>query len=237
MTTINTIEDLARILEEHPRWAQALRALILSQELMDLPGRFENFVQEQQAFNQEQKTFNESITTFVQEQRDFNERTDERFNALQGSMDNLQGSVDNLKGPTYEMKTASNLRSLLRQHLGLRNARMLKGPNRETDEEFAAEMDKAQESGSITEEELNQVFLLDVIAQARAPDGRTVYAAIEVSVTVDERDVTRARDRAEVIRRATGAPAEPVVIGESTDARAAGMIGNGEARLVIYPYG
>ena len=30
MTTINTIEDLARILEEQPKWAEALRALLLT---------------------------------------------------------------------------------------------------------------------------------------------------------------------------------------------------------------
>ncbi len=50
MTTPNTIEDLARILQEQPTWAQALRALILSQELMDLPETFASFVKEQRAF-------------------------------------------------------------------------------------------------------------------------------------------------------------------------------------------
>ncbi len=207
--TINTIEDLARILQEQPTWAQALRSLILSQELMDLP---------------------ETFASFVQEQRQFNARTEERFNSL-------QGSVDNLRGPAYEMKTAGNLRSLLRQHLRLRNARTLKGPNREADEQFAAAMDQAQENGAITEEELNQVFLLDIIARARDPGPGDVYVCLEVPVTVDEGDVTRARDRAEIVRRATGTPAEAVVIGESTDDRAAGMIRNGDARLVIYPYG
>ena len=38
MTTINTIEDLARILRDQPTWAEALRALLLTQELLDLPG-------------------------------------------------------------------------------------------------------------------------------------------------------------------------------------------------------
>ena len=30
MTSINTIEDLARILEEQPTWAEALRGLLLT---------------------------------------------------------------------------------------------------------------------------------------------------------------------------------------------------------------
>ena len=41
MTTINTIEDLARILREQPTWAEALRAILITQELLDLPARFE----------------------------------------------------------------------------------------------------------------------------------------------------------------------------------------------------
>ena len=52
MTTINTIEDLARILRDQPTWAEALRALLLTQELLDLPGRFDRFVEAQREFNQ-----------------------------------------------------------------------------------------------------------------------------------------------------------------------------------------
>ena len=37
MTTINDINDLARILRENPEWADTLRSLLLSQELQDLP--------------------------------------------------------------------------------------------------------------------------------------------------------------------------------------------------------
>ncbi len=55
MTTINTIEDLARILRDQPTWAEALRALLLTQELLDLPGRFDRFVEAQREFNQAQQ--------------------------------------------------------------------------------------------------------------------------------------------------------------------------------------
>ena len=53
----------------------------------------------------------------------------------------LREAVDTLAGPGYEMKAASNLRSLLRKHLGLRNARILKGPDREPDGEFTAALE------------------------------------------------------------------------------------------------
>ena len=73
MTTINTIEDLARILRDQPTWAEALRALLLAQDLLDLldlPGRFDRF---------------------VETQHETNRLTDRRLNAIEGQLGNLEG--------------------------------------------------------------------------------------------------------------------------------------------------
>ena len=43
MTTINTFQDLKRILEENPDWLNELRQLILTEELLALPARFEEY--------------------------------------------------------------------------------------------------------------------------------------------------------------------------------------------------
>ena len=43
MATINTIEDLIRILDENPEWAEALRSRLLTQELLELPARFAEY--------------------------------------------------------------------------------------------------------------------------------------------------------------------------------------------------
>ena len=51
MTTINGIEDLARILRENPDWADTIRSILLSQELLELPGRFAEFVRLTQESN------------------------------------------------------------------------------------------------------------------------------------------------------------------------------------------
>ena len=45
MTTINTIEDLIRLLDENPEWLEALRARLLTRELIDLPQNFAKFVE------------------------------------------------------------------------------------------------------------------------------------------------------------------------------------------------
>ena len=84
MTTINTIEDLARILRDQPTWAEALRALLLTQELLDLPGRFDRFVEAQREFNQAQREFNQA-------QQETNRLTDQRLNTIEGRLGNLEG--------------------------------------------------------------------------------------------------------------------------------------------------
>lgn len=59
--------------------------------------------------------------------------------------------MDEVPGHAYEMKAASGLWSWLGQHLGLRNARTLKIPNRGVDEAFAGTLEQVQEDGAATE--------------------------------------------------------------------------------------
>ena len=46
MTTINDISDLIRIIRQNPEWAEALRSVLLSEELLALPETFAAFVSE-----------------------------------------------------------------------------------------------------------------------------------------------------------------------------------------------
>ncbi len=49
MTTINTIEDLIRLLDENPEWIEALRKRLLTRDLLELPAKFDRFVEETNA--------------------------------------------------------------------------------------------------------------------------------------------------------------------------------------------
>ena len=42
--TINNIADLARILREQPEWADAIRGIVLGEDALNLPARFDEFV-------------------------------------------------------------------------------------------------------------------------------------------------------------------------------------------------
>ena len=47
VTTINSLDDFLRALDANPSWREAVRARILGEELLQLPVKFEAFVQEQ----------------------------------------------------------------------------------------------------------------------------------------------------------------------------------------------
>ena len=104
MTTINTIEDLARILREQPTWAEALRALLLTQELLDLPARFDHFVQVQQETNQ---------------------LTDRRLNAIEPFLDGLEGRMGNIEGSQYERGIRNRAINRTRTVLGFERPRVV----------------------------------------------------------------------------------------------------------------
>ena len=77
---INTTDDLIRLLTENAEFYQAVRRLILTDELIQLPERFaafanrvDGFITEQRGINEEQRGFNEEQRVFNEEQRAFNE--------------------------------------------------------------------------------------------------------------------------------------------------------------------
>ena len=57
MSTINTMEDPIQVLDEHPEWLEALRARLLTRELLDLPHNFAMFVAEMREFKSEMREF------------------------------------------------------------------------------------------------------------------------------------------------------------------------------------
>jgi len=67
MIRIDTIEDLVRVLDDHPDWLEAVRTRLLSRELLELPSKFASFVAETQAFREEMQTFVAETQAFRRE--------------------------------------------------------------------------------------------------------------------------------------------------------------------------
>ena len=93
MVTINTTDDLLRALDENPRWQEAVRHRILTEELMRLPARFDRFVAVTEAFMEEQRQVNANTAEFIDEQRRVNAEQ-RQFNAEQRQFNAEQRQIN-----------------------------------------------------------------------------------------------------------------------------------------------
>ena len=120
--------------------------------------------------------------------------------------------------PTTSSKVQKNLGSIAGQHLRLRRIRTLKGPRADDDQDLRNRVDDAEDGGIITESENHDMWLLDLIFSGRRrDDGKEVLVAAEISITAGDDDISRAKDRAEVLRRAANTETISVVIAEHID--------------------
>ena len=287
-TAINDISDLARILEEHPEWAETLRSLLLTRELVELPEkvaqltervdrlirRLDAFILEQQETNRELREFNQEqretnrelrefnqeqreiirrldefileqretnreLREFNQEQREINRRVDQRLEEialrseerltnletetgqlriqvgnLENQVGNLESHVGHLRGDALENRLHGNIRPLVCQRFGLRRPVVLKSRFISMDAALYEQLYAAESGGVITEDQLLQLEQADFILSAQRKESRAaLYLVVEVSRTVNERDIARAHSRAATLAAATGAETLPLVIG------------------------
>ena len=114
-TAINDISDLARVLKEHPEWAETLRSLLLTRELVELPEKvaqltervdrlilwLEEFVREQRETNRElreqQQELKQRHDEFIREQQELGRRLDEFIREQREINRELRGEQQELK--------------------------------------------------------------------------------------------------------------------------------------------
>ena len=228
MTTINDISDLVRILRDQPEWAETIRGVLLSRELLDLPEKFARFVdltdRNFQAVNARLDHLESDVAEFKASVDERFDRVDERFDRMDRRMDRMEGRMDNGFGTNYEVKIERNIPSHAGQHLGMRGVRVLRGTMIGRDTELADQVERAADEGVITWEEHDQLLLVDLIFTGRSrTDGTTILAAAEVSITAGNLDVDRAVKRARILEIVTGQPVVPVVISANVDDERAAM--------------
>ena len=80
MVTIHNSDDILRLLANKPEWKAAVRREILTEELMNLPARFDQFVSNVERFQEKTEHFQEKTEHFQEKTERFQEKT-ERFQA------------------------------------------------------------------------------------------------------------------------------------------------------------
>ena len=237
MTTINDIADLIRILRTDPHWAEAVRSVLLSQELQKLP---EEFAALTKAFREQTETVNRRLELLEAGQRRLEagqERLEKGQAQLQTSVDDLETTVSGLESSVnamrdelgtlsdyfYQGRAGRIANRVARRRFQLRQTSWAHLDDLDGRSSLSRLLDAAAEDPArdFTEDEASLVERTDAVIAGKAPDGTDVYLLAEFSITIDKDDVDRAKERAELLHRATGAKTHALVIGESINDEAA----------------
>ena len=228
MTTIHTAEDLVRVLREQPELLEAARALILTDELLSLPVRVDQLTVrvdqltvrvDQLTVRVDQLTarvdqLTAAVEALTQTVREYIERTDQRLARLESDMTEVKTRVGTLNGWYLEERVRRNLLNVAKDEMGLTRGRILAGVTGEMDPQLRAAIAEAEAQGSITEDELDNLEVADIVLRARrTSDRKYIYAVGEISYTIKDNDIERARDRANTLAAVTGDEVVAIVIG------------------------
>ena len=218
MTSINDIADLVQILQDHPEWQNTVRGLIVGEQIANLPQELATFVKAtndnfkliHQQFEKVDQRLERLETDVAELKTDLAEL---RADTIQG-FNQVNGRLDNGFGTNYEQKVTKNISSYARQQLGLRRVQMLRSIRDGLTGELEDILTNAEEQRLITNEQSNQLLNIDLILIGQHTDTkRNVYLAAELAITIRKDDLTRAANRAEILRNATDNPVIPAVIG------------------------
>ena len=224
MATFNTVEELIQILDENPHWLEALRARLLTRELLELPQRHAEFVVLSEQRHRESVALadlrHEEFTDFVDlserryiEFTDFVELSEQRHREV-------RNDIGMLKGYAIEsavLKFADDVAI----ELGLRRVNTL-SINQLMDMAESADTSGMFDSPQSRRDNLRSFRRADLIMEARNPsdpDAETCYVAVEASYTINGRDTHRAMRNAAYLERFTQKRAYGVVAGVHLDDR------------------
>lgn len=204
------------------------RVAALTDQMAALTARVDRFIAAQEAINAAQQEFNAA-------QQEFNQAVEIRLSRLEGQVANLTTQVANLtaqvskltervddlttqvghlQGSDLEFRVQGRIHSLIHRHLKFRGAQVLKSQSVHPNQSFYNFLYDAVDRNRITDDDIVQILATDLVLRARLPDStEQVYVAVEVSRTVGNDDITRARERADLLAAAAGAQGRAVVIG------------------------
>ena len=214
MTTINNQDDFLEALRNNPAWREAVRALILGDELLQLPVRFDAFVQEFEAFAREQNAFVREQNAFVREQNAFVQEQRAQTANLRERANRAENDMGTLKGDFARTRTAQDARNIA-YDMGLEFVRTLSS-------------DELRDiAGNTLPRDVGRSFRnADLVMEAT--DGTNIsYIAMEVSFTANLRDCDRAIRNAGLITRFTGKPAQAAVASVRNDREATEAVESG----------
>ena len=248
MFPINTIDDLFQALDENPRILEAVRARLLTRELLELPQVFAEFVKTTD------KRF-EAIEKSLDGIDGRLDRADGRLDGIDGRLDGIDGRLDEhdkhfrridgrldgidgrLDGHDKHLRRIDNSLGVLKgghaRGAALRDTALIADSMgfdlvRTMSQREIISLARSQNAQGISKNELQSFIRADLIMEVVNGSEEVCYIAVEISFTADERDTHRAIRNAKFLTQFTGKPAYAAVAGLDRDNRIQSSIEAGD---------
>lgn len=214
---IRNFYDLIKALLDNPTWLEIIRKLILTEELLKLPHKFDELSQKLDKFREEFEKFKEEEFKPLKEKVDKIEEDvsvlkedvavlKQDVAVLKGDVRYLKGELGKVKGWAYEWKIKENFYAYF--------GRVLRKARRISLEELSRIAEEAEEKGLISEDQYVTLLEVDLVLEGQLKlDKKPVILAVEISHSVYESDIKRALDRANILALLLKREVIPTVIG------------------------
>ncbi len=208
MTTINSQEDFLRALRENPEWKEAVRALILGEELMQLPTQFSAFADEQRQVGKRVETRLDRVESDISDLKTGQYRLEEGQARIEASQTRIESRMTRQENDMSTVKAAHARWSALRGAESITLDMDIQYVKTLTEADLVRIAKTA--SPNMPRNELFSFRTADLVVEATDESG-TVYICMEASYTGDLRDSDRAQRNASMLTEFTGHRAIPVV--------------------------
>lgn len=253
MTTVHDIADVVRIIREQPEWADTIRSILLSRELLELPQRFAEYAE---ASDRRFARIETALAEFV-------DSTNRRLEALEAGQAKLEEGQARLEAGQAKLEEGqaeiradmnemrSDISAIREDLRPLKASHARNGAERGT-RRIARTMNCFQvrllnsddlhrllagiDSNEISRSDRDSFEDADiVIVGEHRETGETHYIAVEASFTAHEDDTRRAIRNADYLARSTGQPTHAVVASRAVDPSVESMFTSGRAHWYEIP--
>ena len=221
MTTIHTFEDLIRAMDENPEWVEAMRARILTRELIEMPSTLARFAEATNRRFDILEAAIQSNSEGIQANRALIQSNSEGIEANGAAIQGIRDDMALLKA-AHARNAALRQFDLIAEDMGLEATRLL------ADREIREIARSLRNDGTISRSDYESFRVADGVIEVEDADGELLYIALEASFSVNGRDTRRAIRNAGFMTQATGRPARAAVSGISRDDRVQEVLDSGE---------
>ncbi len=229
--TVNDFRDLLEIIRTMPEWKEALRRELLGEEILSLPALIRDLLKVIEEMNKRLYRVEQDVEVLKADVGVLKADVEvlkadvgvlkADVGVLKADVEVLKADVEVLKADVGVLKTdvatlkGDSLERKYRERPFVYFRRILRKPKLLSDSELDDLLSQAQADGVLNDAEVEEISRLDAVVRGRRiSDDRAAYLAVEVSVTIDARDVARAVQRAKLLEKIPGVVALPVVAGE-----------------------